>query len=369
MEPELKRYRGDSENGKSQPNYNISRNEKRMTINLLLFLGDQNNRNYAAIEKIFIPNMISKMKMFNQGKEANLTEFPKLTNDQMDLLHHIFQETQVLHVSNQIEKQKLLSYTKKFKNLLKLIIEIEKQDNFPLDSPNIDITQLEIKLNNRTNNNDTIQQLLIHTPHLRCLKIQGGTLTNKNIMKLESQKLSSIKMINVHVEHENKHLLQQYLNTEKLTNVAIITTNENCPVAQEISNKLPNMFETTNNNIQNLKFTIRQKKTQTFNNLTNLKALKNIVVYYSSQYLTENLRALYEILENSQIQSIKFIEYLDLNRDQLESERYMNLLIQLSEAYASYLRGACPKARIVSYGDHHKNTIQNMLINIDDFII
>lgn len=358
MEPEAKRYRSDDGNGNFQKN-NIVDNVEKIMISLLSFLGDHDKRSYTAIKDEFLPKVISESRTFNFGEKAYLINFPKLNKSQKKIVRHIFKNARTLHVSDQIEKHKLLKYARKFKKLSRLIIEVDQSDNFT-SKYEADLSQLELKFHNETHRHDIVRQILQQTPFLKCLKIHHGEFTLQSIIKLDMMALTSIKLINVHLKREYKHLLQQYLRRHDLVNIAVVTSNHNCPAFREISHELPIMFRSKNNNIQNLKFTVEQNREQNFDNLRNLERLKGLTIYYSSRCKTENVKKLCTVLNELQIERIKFIEYSYTDKKQIQTKDYIDVLIELSDAYAKLLGETCPRASIVSYKDHQKNAAKDL---------
>lgn len=301
-------------------------------VELFLLLGREVSRNNDQRKNI--QNVMGK----NIDKLVISNTDPSIQR----IIYHPQQKTIELEVTNLSNPNQLLNYISEYENLEKLTITLTDQDNLSTTGINLPIEKLEIIANFQSSWCDTIGQILMCTYNLKEFTLHEGNLSVQTITKLQSPKIDTIKLINTRILPQHKEALLTIITQSKnLKNLELTATNSRKynVVFEEVVNEFLKIYQTPNNLIEKLKFTLHLLGEQNLQNISQLTNLKELTVNFSSHQTRDNFTTLFDILNKMPKIKLKFEEYhkefnspyspLYLADLKARSKRYKKIILDL----------------------------------------
>lgn len=320
---------GEANNGKCVCDYTNCSVEG-LIVDLLSFFSYESNWNFENIERAFIPRMLAYSEIFQGGKIADFSKIRNVSLPQAKLLMRIFRNCHELIIDHMLPPRIQLSYITSCRLLEKLTITLADSDNFERCNDYLTIKKLKINAKINSFEFDPIAQILITTPHLQKISIDGGLLTMRSLNQLKFFNINSIKLKNTRFDQRSKNefilLLRKNVNVNSLKLILTDSYFKN-EYFYEIIYNFFREFPTQYYPLQYLTFTLCQYSEQKLSNLLNFPNLRVIKIYYSFQYSTKNFNNLINTLVQMGNTEIIFVEYfVSSHENRINTIEYVNSL-------------------------------------------
>lgn len=300
----------------------------RATANILIdyiieYFSFFENKNAKAIEKDFIPFIMNFSPKHLGGTRMNLSIFKeKLTLNQEIYVKLIYKncKSALISTPNFRNPSLLCMFLNSFKALRELDIILQSDEVFIPSTEKYKFETLVITCIPRPTWTDPILQMIINSEKtIKNFSLRQSLLSNAAIKSLFENKLTRLSLIDIIVYSidERDLLISCIFSRTELKTLELIYTKKHT-FLNHYDNFNTYFFSELHHfqaNIECLSFTLDQAEIIHKFNLQNLKNLKTLVVYYTTEREFHNITVILDEIQDLQlngildIQNIRFIEY------------------------------------------------------------
>lgn len=321
-----------------------------LILKIILFFGVEENRNLDRVETALIPSLLRGSVVFKGGELADLTPFKYLNTHQLRYLNNIFMNATEIKIDHITYASNLLGFLSCFGKVKKATIFLEENDNLAGRNIHTKIEKLKIIANYRSNWNESIEHIVFNCPLLRGISITNGNLSLMTCIRLQTRDITMISLKNVIIQpHLKKALTSTILNCKNLKKLKLIFTDSYVanPTFHQLVQEFLWTFNTQNNTLKELSFTLDQFERQNFTNLLNLTELEKLKIYYTTQQSSNNLSSLLQTLKHMPSITLQFREYHLTPEDPITNQdEYAHVMQMRSTSYRILIQSYFENAEI-----------------------
>lgn len=292
------------------------------------------HRNAKTIEKDFIPFIMNFSPKHSGGLRMNLAIFKeKLSLNQEIYVKTIYKncKSALIATPNFRNPNLIFMFLNSFKALRELDIILQSDEVFIPSSEKLKCETLIVTCLPRTTWTDPVLQMIINNEKiLKYFSLRHSLLSNAAITSLFENKLIRLSLIDIIVYSVDDRdlLLNCIFSRLELRSLELLYTKKHTFLNHydNFNTFFFSELKHFQSNITNLAFTLDQVEKITTFNLVNLKNLKSLFIYYTTEREFHNINVILDEIHDAQlngvtdIQTIRFIEYFS----EAKAVRFMN---------------------------------------------